>query len=109
LANDAVKNGLLAECQEVINAVRKAKYGFNFFGSIMMQGLPADEVKLVADKVKRLMQKTHPDKNAGFEEQFIQLKECHGLIKSGIPLPVQTHPANEDVKVTGKLSKSNTG
>lgn len=94
LATDATRNGLLAEIDAVVSKVKKAKFGFNLFGAIFDKGLPESEVKLLATKVKALMQKTHPDKIAGFEEQFIQLKEAHGLIKSGIPLPTLTYQAN---------------
>jgi len=91
LSGDVYRNALVNECNAVFNKVRKAKHGINFFGVAMDMGLGASEVVLLKQKVKSLMQKTHPDKTAGFEEQFMQMKQCLDLIKSGIPLPTPTH------------------
>jgi hypothetical protein len=84
---------LLKECEDTYNKAKKAKFGVNLFGGVFGMGLPESEVKLLADKVKALMQKTHPDKIEGFAEQFKELKEAHNWIKSGIPLPQPTHTA----------------
>lgn len=51
-------------------------------------------------KVKALMQKTHPDKTEGFEDEFIRMKQCSDWIKSGIPLPTPTHTSGECVANT---------
>ena len=91
LSGDVHRNGLVNECNAVFNKVNKAKHGISFFGSVMHMGLPACEVVLLKQKVKSLIQKTHPDKAAGFEEQFMQMKACSDLIKSGIPEPTATH------------------
>jgi hypothetical protein len=63
-------------------------------------GLPENEVKPLMDRVKALMQKTHPDKAAGYEHEFKQMKQCASWIRSGIPLPTPTHTAGDKVKIT---------
>ena len=63
-------------------------------------GLPESEVKPLMLKVKALMQKTYPDKADGYENEFMQMKQCSEWIKSGIPLPTPTHTAGECVADT---------
>lgn len=98
LSEDVYKNWLLKECEDVCRTAKKAKFGFNLFGGVFDMGLPENEVKPLADKVKALLQRTHPDKIEGFAEQFKELKEAHGWIKSGIPLPTPTHQAGDKIK-----------
>lgn len=88
LSGDVYRNWLVAECNTVFRKVNVAKNGINFFGSILDIGLPSCEVKLLLIKVKSLMQKTHPDKLDGFEQEFKQMKQCSLWIKEGIPLPM---------------------
>ena len=99
LSGDVYRNGLLAEIKTVIRKVRIAKYGSQLFGGVFDMGLPANEVKPLADKVRSLMQKTHPDKAVGYENEFAELKAALDLIKSGIPLPTPTHTAGDRVSV----------
>lgn len=40
-----------------------------------------------------MMQKTHPDKSPDYSEQFHLMRECHEMLKGGIPEPVPTHTA----------------
>jgi len=85
LAADVDKNALIADCNAIYRKVDKAKHGVNFFSSVMDMGLPANEVKQLTIEVKRLLQKTHPDKVGGFDDQFKQMIECRDWIRSGIP------------------------
>ncbi|MGZ8190052.1 MAG: hypothetical protein ACXWTS_02350 [Methylococcaceae bacterium] len=102
LSNEVYKNTLIAECNAIYRKVDKAKNGSRFFSSVFDMGLPASEVKPLMLRVKGLMQKTHPDKANGYEDQFKQMMECAAWIRSGIPLPTPTHEAGE--KVTLKLT-----
>jgi hypothetical protein len=95
LSGDVHKNWIITECKDIYRKVNKAKYGFNMFGGVFDMGLPADEIKPLADKVRSLMQKTHPDKDVGFENEFMQLKAALDLIKTGIPEPTTTHTAGD--------------
>jgi|GEM_PF-1106073 len=103
LSTDVYRNALITECQAVYKKVDKAKHGFNLFGGVFDMGLPENEVKPLMLKVKGLMQKTHPDKAAGYEFEFKQMKQCSDWIKSGIPLPTPTHQVNEQVQVNNSL------
>ena len=103
LSGDVYRNALITECQAVFKKVDKAKHGFNMFGGVFDMGLPENEVKPLMLKVKGLMQKTHPDKAAGYEFEFKQMKQCSDWIKSGIPLPTPTHQVNEQVQVNNSL------
>jgi hypothetical protein len=51
------------------------------------------------DRVKALMQKTHPDKAAGYEHEFKQMKQCATWIRAGIPLPTLTHTVGDNVSI----------
>jgi hypothetical protein len=95
LAADVDKNALIAACRAVYRKVDKAKHGINLFGSAFDMGLPANEVNQLSIEVKRLLQKTHPDKVGGFDDQFKQMIECRDWIKSGIPLPTPTHSTTQ--------------
>ena len=53
-----------------------------------------DDIEPLKIQVKTLMQKTHPDKITGYEEQFKQMKQCLEWIKDGIPPPTPTHREN---------------
>ena len=87
LCDDVYKNSLITECNNLFNKVNRAKHGVNFFGTAFDMGLPANEVSPLMLSVKRLIQRTHPDKASGYESQFLQMKQCSDWIKSGIPLP----------------------
>jgi hypothetical protein len=95
LAADVDKNALITDCRAVYRKVDKAKHGINLFGSAFDMGLPANEVNQLSIEVKRLLQKTHPDKVGGFDDQFKQMIECRDWIKSGIPLPTPTHSTTQ--------------
>jgi hypothetical protein len=99
LSDDVEKNYIVSECAAIYRKVKVAKFGSNLFGGVFDMGLPANEVKPFADKVRLMMQKTHPDKSPNYSEQFKLMRECHELIKSGIPLPVPTHKQGEKIKV----------
>ena len=95
LAADVDKNALIADCRAIHSKVDKAKHGINFFGSAFDMGLPVNEVNQLSIEVERLLQKTHPDKVVGFDDQFKQMIECRDWIKSGIPLPTPTHSTKQ--------------
>jgi len=94
LSNEVEYNHMVTTCNVLHRKVDKAKHGINFFGSVMDMGLPPDEVEALAVEVKRLLQRTHPDKVQGFDTQFKQMIQCRDWIKSGIPLPAPTHPTD---------------
>jgi hypothetical protein len=101
LSTDVYRNALITECQMIYTKVDKAKHGVNIFGGVFDMGLPANEVKPLMNRVKALMQKTHPDKAGDdYVELFKQMKQCSDWIKSGIPLPTPTHTAGDKVKIT---------
>lgn len=93
LCGEVYKNSLIAKCNSLHGKIKKAKFGMNFFDSIFEMGLPADDVKPLMLEVKTLMQETHPDKATGYEEQFLQMKQCAEWLRSGIPLPTPAHGA----------------
>lgn len=103
LVGDIDINVIMKACQNLHNKVKRAKFGCNLFGAVFDQGLPADEVKPLLLEVKALMQKTHPDKVQGLEEEFKLMQECAKWIRSGIPEPTATHQA-KGIKQS-KLSK----
>jgi hypothetical protein len=103
LCGDVYRNTLIADCNAIYRKVNIAKNGSNIFGGVFDMGLPAIEVKPLELYVKTLMQRTHPDKVQGFQEQFKQMVQCRDWIKSGIPLPTPTHTAGESIK-TQKLT-----
>lgn len=99
LSSDVEKNFIISECQTLHRKVNKAKHGNSMFGGVFDMGLPAEEVKPLADKVRAMMQRTHPDKSSDYQEQFHLMKQCHEWIKQGIPLPVPTHTQGDKVAV----------
>ncbi|WP_394752650.1 hypothetical protein [Crenothrix sp.] len=98
LSTDVESNWIKTECDRVFNAVKKAKHGFNLFGSVLDRGLPSHEVEVLRLRAKALIQKTHPDKAAGFEDQFKQMKQCIDAIRDGIPEPMPTHAAQDQAQ-----------
>jgi hypothetical protein len=103
LASEVELNFMVATCKALHRKIDKAKHGVNFFGSVMDMGLPADEVAALSIEVKRLLQRTHPDKVQGYDDQFKQMIECRDWIKSGIPLPTPTHSTEQQQPNTGRL------
>lgn len=99
-------NHIAAACKTLHRKVHKAKHGVNFFGSVMDMGLPADEVAALAVEVKRMLQRTHPDKVQGLDDQFRLMIECRDWIKSGIPLPAPTHSTAQHQPKTGRLQNA---
>ena len=95
LSSEVEYNHIVAACQALHRKVDKAKHGANFFGSVFDMGLPADEVATLAVEVKRMLQRTHPDKVQGLDDQFKQMIKCRDWLKSGIPLPAPTHTNGE--------------
>ncbi len=104
LSSEVEHNFIAATCNALHRKINKAMHGINFFGSVMDMGLPPDEVTKVSIEVKRLLQKTHPDKVRGFDKQFKQMIECRDWIKSGIPLPAPAHSIIEHQPKTKNLS-----
>lgn len=98
LSRDVEKNFIISECQKLHRTVSKAKHGTNLFGGVFDMGLPASDIKPLADKVRAMMQRTHPDKSIGYENEFKLMRECHEWIKNGIPLPVPTHTKGDAIK-----------
>ena len=95
LSGDVYHNWLIAECSAVYSKTNKAMHGINLFGSIIDMELPEAEVKPLMLKVKALIQKTHPDKAAGYADEFKLMQQCNDWLKSGIPLPTPAHTASE--------------
>jgi len=95
LSSEVEYNFMAATCNALHRKVDKAKHGINFFGAVMDMGLIPDEVAALSIEVKRLLQRTHPDKVQGFDAQFKQLIQCRDWIKSGIPLPAPTHSTEQ--------------
>jgi hypothetical protein len=86
VAADVEKNHIISECQTIHSKLSKAVNGFNFFGAIIDRGLNPDDVKQLSNKVRLMMQRTHPDKSPDYLEQFHLMRECHEMIQAGIPL-----------------------
>ncbi|WP_146086196.1 hypothetical protein [Methylobacter tundripaludum] len=95
LSSEVEFNFMAATCNALHRKVDKAKHGVNFFGSVMDMGLPPDEVAALTVEVKRILQKTHPDKVPGMGDQFKQMIQCRDWIKSGIPLSAPTHSTEQ--------------
>ena len=87
LAERVEYNAMVNACNQVYNKTKRAKFGINLFGATFDQGLPADEVLALKTEIKSLMQRTHPDKATGFDEQFKLLQEALTWIKDGIDSP----------------------
>jgi hypothetical protein len=98
LSSDVEKNYIMSECAAIYRDVKKAKFGTTMFSGVFDMGLPTDKVKPLADKVRAMMQRTHPDKSNDYENEFKLMRECHKWIKSGIPLPVPTHTIGDKIK-----------
>ncbi|MDO9422859.1 MAG: hypothetical protein Q7T40_01535 [Methylobacter sp.] len=103
LSSEVEYNHMVTTCNALHRKVDKAKHGINFFGAVMDMGLPPDEVTALAIEVKRLLQRTHPDKAHGYDAQFKQMIACRDWIKSGIPLPAPTHSTGQQQHQTGRL------
>ena len=100
LSSDVTKNWITAECKAVHSKTKKAKFGVSWFGGEPFGfGLEPDEVLALIVQVKSLLQKCHPDRAPGFEEQFKLMQECKAWLKSGIPTPKQ---------VVARVSKRDT-
>jgi hypothetical protein len=106
LSSDVEYNHIVAACQALHRKVNKAKHGVNFFGSVMDMGLMPDEVATLAAEVKRMLQRTHPDKVQGLDTQFKLMIECRDWIKSGIPLPAPTHSTAQHQQTVGRLQNA---
>jgi hypothetical protein len=103
LSSEVEYNFMVTTCNALHRKIDRAKHGFNFFGSVMDMGLPPDEVVALSIEVKRLLQRTHPDKVQGFDDQFKQMIQCRDWIKSGIPIPAPTHSTEQHQPNTGIL------
>lgn len=103
LSSEVEYNYMVTTCNAIYRKIEKAKHGVNFFGSVMDMGLMPDEVAALTVEVKRLLQRTHPDKVQGFDEQFKKMIQCRDWIKSGIPLPAPTHSTEQHQPKTGRL------
>lgn len=104
LSTDVEKNFIITECSQLHRKVNKSKFGFNFFGVVMDYGMESGEVEKITAKVKAMMQKTHPDKQEGYVEQFNQMRECMELIRSGIPLPTDPYKKQQDLANVESIS-----
>lgn len=81
------------------NKVTRAKNGMNFLGGIMDQGLPTETTTLLYNQCKMLMQRLHPDKIEGYEDEFKLVLEAYNIIKTGIPLPIKMYTAGTNPKL----------
>jgi hypothetical protein len=106
LSSDVEKNHIISECQLLHRTVSKAKNGINFFGSVFDKGLPENEVQALSSKVRLMMQKTHPDKSPDYSEQFHLMRDCHEMLKGGIPEPKPTHSATIEKQKTNKIERT---
>ncbi len=80
-------NALVNACNELYAKTKRAKFGINLFGKPFDKGLPPNEVKALKADIKKLMQRTHPDKASGLTEQFKLLQDALAWIKEGIEAP----------------------
>lgn len=101
LSVDVERNALISECSRIFSKIKRAKNGVAMFDLVLDWGMPEDEVPALTKHVKVLLQRTHPDKQQGFEEQFYQLTQCMSWIRDGIPLP--TDPAPEHSAIVRRL------
>jgi hypothetical protein len=84
-------NALVSSCNKAYDKTKRAKFGINFFGAIIDQGLPENEVETLKADIKALMQRTHPDKAPGLIDQFKQLQAALQWIREGIDAPTETN------------------
>ena len=83
---DAVdRNKLIGEVNDACKLAGKA-HGVMFFGSLVYPPLTDQQKSDITKELKSLMQKTHPDKTPGYEEQFKQLQESLKYIRSNVNL-----------------------
>jgi hypothetical protein len=94
---------MMTTCNALHRKIDTAKHGVNFFGSVFDMGLPPDEVVALSIDVKRLLQRTHPDKVQGFGAQFKQVIQCRDRLKSGMPLPAPIHSTEQHQSKTSRL------
>jgi len=88
LSESVDKTWIITEVNRLHRKTERAKFGITFFGSAPFDyGLIPDEAKELEKAVRSLIQQTHPDKQTGYEDEFIKMKDSLALIKSGIPLP----------------------
>ena len=87
LATSQETNAIVMEVENIHKKLDKAVHGLKFFGAVMDLGLPPDEVIELKARVKVLMQRIHPDKSDGYDDEVKLLAECMKWIKAGIPLP----------------------
>ena len=102
-ADSVQRNFIITECDQLYSAIDKAKHGIDLFGLLLEQGLQVSEVNALEKRVKVMLQRTHPDKVNGLEEQFKQMNKAKTLIKSGIPLP-DTKVVSTSTPRTAQLS-----
>jgi hypothetical protein len=87
LTSVEARNGLICECKAIHGQADTAKFGSDVFGEIGFYGLQPKTIPPLLLSVQLLMERTHPDKSEGYEEQFKQMEECIAWINDGIPLP----------------------
>lgn len=104
LADKAERNKIVNACNSLHTKTNRAKFGINFFGATIDKGLPPEQVTALKAEIKALMQKTHPDKAAGYDEQFKQLQEALAWIKDGIPGRDDDSARHDKPSLTGKTT-----
>jgi len=87
LASLGVRHELICKCNALYGRIDTAKFGVNIFGVVGFYGLQPEEIPPLLLNAQLLMDRTHPDKSEGYEEQFEQMKKCVAWINDGIPLP----------------------
>lgn len=85
LADAVDRNKLIDEVNTTCKLAGKS-HGVLLFGALFEQPFDAKEKLEVAQNIKVLMQRTHPDKVSGYEEQFKQLQESLNYVRSKINL-----------------------
>lgn len=83
---DAVdRNKLMAEVVALTGLAKKT-HGVIFFGDLVEQPFNAEQKADVVQQLKSLMQRTHPDKTDGFDDQFWQLQDALSYVRSNVDL-----------------------
>jgi hypothetical protein len=81
IADMAEANHFECELRDIERKISRAN-GYQFFGAKFDgDGLTESDKKELTAKVKRLIQKTHPDKVSGKEHHFKKMKKCLDILR----------------------------
>lgn len=79
------RNALLSEIHNALRIAKKAN-GVQFFASLLEPAWTYEQRMEFIPVLRRLIQKTHPDKVSGFEEQYIDLTKALDYVKTEIDI-----------------------